>query len=309
MAGCWKLYGRENADVLAETLNLPKQFKCAMKNVRICEEIHVNGDNVHVNIHVPTYVIPAHSKDINFTFGVEHAQSLPFGKCGKGAVTKESDTKWVANLAHENGTCTITRELRNEEMWVTIEGCKGVKTVRKFERVTESCSGEQCPTQKSCKSPFQGCWRLYGSDKFDEFMEAIGVPPHWRCIFANMCVRESIHVNGDDVHVKICLPEVRVPAHTHECSFKFDQEHEMCLPFGHSATAKGHKVSETKWESKLKTAKLGELTLTREIIGEEMWTTIDVQGKHVVHKFARAGPTCETSCGPVAQSCPKTCPK
>jgi len=281
--------------------------------VRICEEIHVNGDNVHVNVHVPQYSIPAHGKDINFTFGVEHVQSLPFGKQGKGAVQKESDTKWVASLAHDHGTCTITREIRNDEMWVTIEGSQGAKTVRKFERCVEACKDEAaaCPS-KACSSPFQGNWRLYGSDKFEEFMTAIGVPPHWRCIFANMCVRESIHVNGNDVHVKICLPEVKVAAHSVEYSFKFGQSHEMCLPFGHSGTAHPQKVSESKWQSTVNTQKLGDITVTRELMGDEMWTTIDVKGKHIVHKFVRCGPSgsvppCVSSsfCTTSSASCPK----
>jgi hypothetical protein len=302
LAGCWQLYGKENAEVLAESLMLPNQFKCAMKNVRISEEVHVNGDNVHVNIHVPEYSIPAHGKDINFTFGVEHVQSLPFGKQGKGTVQKESDTKWVAKMAHDDKTCTITREIRNGEMWVTIEG-HDVKTVRKFERCTENCGGASAQCPKDCASPFQGNWRLYGSDNFEKFMEHLGVPAHWRCIFSNMCVRESIHVNGNDVHVKIHLPDVHVAPHSHEYSFKFGEPHEISLPFGHHATAAVKKVSETKWQAALNSTKLGESQLTREIVGDEMWATLDVKGKHVIYKFTRRGP-----CGDAAaQSCKKSC--
>jgi len=208
-------------------------------------------------------------------------------------------------MAHDNMTCTITREIRNGEMWVTIEG-KDVKTVRKFERCTEACAGAPAQCPKDCASPFQGKWKLYGSDNFDKFMEALGVPAHWRCIFANMCVCETIHVNGNDVHIKICLPEVCVPSHCHEVSCKFGVPHEMSLPFGHHAMATATKVSETKWQVALTNCpKLGDATLTREMMGEEMWTTLEAKGKRIVHKFVRKG-----SCGDAsAAMCPtkKTC--
>lgn len=286
--GCWKLYGRENAELMACSLKLPKQFICAMKQVKICESIHVNGENVHVNICVPEYTVPAHGKDINFAFGVECTQSLPFGSTGKGTVQKESDVKWVAKLTHEQGACTITRELRNGEMWVTIESSKGVKTIRKFERCPQSCQGP-------CSSPFQGTWRLYGSEGFEAFMEAIGVPPHWQCIFANMTITEHIHVNGNDAHIKICIPEVTIPCHSHEFSFKFGEPHEFKLPFGHHATAVGKKESETKWSGKLTNCeKLGDVPFTREIVNDEMWVTLDVQGKKIVHKFEKFTGQCPT---------------
>jgi acid stress-induced BolA-like protein IbaG/YrbA len=288
-AGYWKLYGRENAEVLANAIPMSNQFKCAMKSVRTCEEIHVNGDNVHVNIHVPEYTIPAHSKEINFTFGEETCQSLPFGATGKGTVVKESDTKWVAKLTHEKGSCTIVREIRNGEMWVTVEGCHGVKMVRKFERHVESCGVASTTCTKECASPFQGCWRLYGSQNYDKYMEVIGVPAHWRCIFSNLCVKESIHVNGEDVHIKICLPDVHVKPHIHEVSFKFGEARELALPFGHHALGNPHKVSETKWETTLSNSeKLGNAKLTCEIVNDELWHTIETKGKHFVQKFERA---------------------
>lgn len=304
-AGCWQLYGRENVDVLADTLALPLHFRNAMKNVRVCEEIHVNGDHVHMNVHVPTYCIPAHGKDVNFTFGVEHTQSLPFGRQGKGTATKESETKWTGKFTHPDGHANLTREIKNDEMWVTIEGRDGVKCVRKFERCVESCGAGPvaCPGQKAGCSPFQGCWRLYGSDNFDKFMESIGVPLHWRCIFGNTCVTESIHVNGNDVHIKIHLPEILVPAHQHEFSFKFGEPHEIHLPFGHTATASGSKVSETKWQAKLTNSiTLGEAQLTREIVGNEMWTVLEAKGKRIVHKFTKCAP-----CGQGQGSCTTTC--
>lgn len=147
-----------------------------MKSVRVSEEVHVNGDNVHVNIHVPTYSVPAHSKEINFKFGVEHTQSMPLGKCGKGTVTKESETKWTAKLTHDAGcSCTITREIRNGEMWITMEG-QNSKTIRKFERCSQGAASE-CTSSKTGCSPFQGSWRLYGSDNFDHFLETAGKLP------------------------------------------------------------------------------------------------------------------------------------
>jgi len=288
-AGCWKLYGRENAEVLADMLHLPSQFKLAMSRVRICEEINVCGDNVHVNVMVPSYTVPAHSKEINFAFGVEHCQSLPFGRTGKGTVQKESETKWVFNFTHEDGNGSVTRELRNDEMWVHVE-TKGVKAIRKFERCNSSKAGE-CPSAKAGASPFQGCWKLYGSDNFDKFMEVVGVPLHWRCVFANMTVMESIHVNGNDVHVKICLPDVVVNCHNHEISGKFNEPHEVSLPFGQRGTVAMQKISETKWQGKVTgCCALGECSITREIHGKEMWVTIDVKGKHVVQKFHHCGP-------------------
>lgn len=288
-AGCWKMYGAENCSFIADALPIPAPFKCAMKSVRKCEEIHVNGDNVHVNAHCPTFSVPAHSKEINFTFGVEHSQSLPLGKCGKGTVTKESDNKWVAKMAHEGGSCTITREIRNGEMWVTMEGAQG-KAIRKFERCTESCSGAaaaQCANKTGC-SPFQGTWRLYGSDNFDKFLEAAGVPAPLRCIMNNTCVSETIHVNGDDVHVRICVPEIIVPAHTEEHHFKFGEAHECSLPFvPQGTTATVQKLSESKWQAKVSCKAQGDAVFTREIVNNEMWFTVEAKGKRAVFKFNR----------------------
>lgn len=284
-AGWWHLYGRDNVDALTESLGLPKEFRQAIKNVRFCEEIKVEGEHVKLNMYIPSYKVPAHFKDINFAFGVEREQALPFGRKGKGTVNKESEHKWVAKLACNEGSCTVTRELVNNEMWVTIEG-NGVKCVRKFKRAFDYI---RCVTwPKNCTSPFQGPWRLYHSENLDKYLEALGVPAHWRNVFTNVVIGESIHVNGNDVHIRICVPEVVIPARVREFSFQFGKESEYPLPFGHSGRATGQKVSNTKWQAKLNsTLTQGDATLTRELVGDEMWVTLEAKGKRVMHKFVR----------------------
>lgn len=290
-AGHWKLYGCDNADLLLDGLMLPKPIKCAMKNVPITEDVHVNGDNVHVNIHVPTYSIPAHSKEINFTFGVEHTQSLPLGRSGKGISHKESENKWVAKLALDGCSCIITREIRNGEMWVTMES-QNTKTVRKFERCKHDTASESSTCKTAC-SPFQGSWRLYGSDNFDHFMETAGVPAFWRNLLAHANVWETIHVNGEDVHIKICMEEIIVPSHCVQSSFKFNEPHEVTMPFGHKFTATVQKLSDSKWHAKVSCKSLGDATFTREIINNETWATLEAKGKRVVFKFSRLNsPSC-----------------
>lgn len=301
--GKWHLYGTQNICAFMDALPLPPAVKCAISQVRITEDIHVNGDDVHVSIGVPAHEIPAYSKEINFHFGTEHDASLPFGGQAKGSIKKESDTKWVGNFKCEkHGAVTITRELLNCEMWVTIEA-KGVKTIRKFERPcewkcpmkgTKECptkeGTKECPTTCPTKSCFQGPWVLYGSENFEGFMDAIGVPCGLKTLFKNVQVHENIHVNGDNVHLRICIPSVLVPAHTHELAWKIGEEHDLELPFGHKARAKGKKESDTKWTATLTGSMLGETHLTREIRNGEMWVTFDTPRGKCIRKFEKCEP-------------------
>lgn len=294
MQGKWTLYGTENIEVFMGALPLPAAVRRALEQTRIYEDVHVNGDTVHVNIGVPTYEIPCYSKELNFHFGTEHDVSLPFGGMAHGSTTKVSDTKWVGKFQEKvHGECTITRELVNNEMWVTLE-TKGAKAIRKFERPCDhKCS--DCPKT----SPFQGKWKLYGSENFDNFMTAIGVPEGLKRLFQSVTICESIHVNGDNVHVKICIPSVVVPAHHHEIFWTFGQEHDLHLPFGHACRAKGKKESDTKWTATLTGGPMGETHLTREIRHGEMWVTFETPRGKCIRKFEK----CE------GKHCPVSCPK
>jgi len=222
----------------------------------------------------------------------------------------------------ETGTpITVTREIIGGEMWVSIEA-RDTKMVHKFERTaavpcpvtgryavesSPSCStvcptgtgsnttcptgANKCPTGTPCLptcSPFAGSWSMYGTEGEDQFYAAANVPEPIRSLIAHQRIFETIHVNGQHVHIRVCISPVHVHARVHESNFTLGKEHEYVCPFTNdTAKAIGKKESESKWTGSASGLKGGDIHFTREVVNGEMWVTFEsVKGK-IVRKYER----------------------
>jgi hypothetical protein len=91
-------------------------------------------------------------------------------------------------------------------------------------------------------------------------------------MLATIRLYESIHVNGDKVHIRICVAPCKIPPKTAEMHWTFGQEFEFINPIT-STTMKAvpTKVSDTKWVIKVSTGKFGEITVTYDMVGTDLW--------------------------------------
>lgn len=345
--GKWRLYGTENSHLFAESFQLPAHIASTLVHLRPREEVHVNGDSVHVRLEIPPFEIPGCTVEKNATFNQQCTVPLiSTGSNASGTLKKVSDTLWVANLTSPDaGPITVTREIIGGEMWVSIEA-RGAKMIHKYERTravpcpitgrypymypasessymsicpdSKSMSGysystscpcptgsSSCPCPASCPcksssscpkstmssatlSPFAGSWSMYGTEGSDQFYAAANVPEMIRRLMTNVRIFETIHVNGENVHVRICVSPVHVPARVHELRFSFGQQYDYTCPYtGSLAKGTATKMSDTKWTGKVTGLKSGDLTLTRELVNGEMWLTFANAKGPVVRKFER----------------------